>query len=96
MEFENYITEAKERWGETDAYSEYEQKASNYTAESEQALAKDLMQVFVEIGKLKDLPADAPAVQAKIAELQNYITEHYYTCTSEILAGLGKMHVGDV
>lgn len=37
MEFENYITEAKERWGETDAYSEYEQKASNYTAEDEQA-----------------------------------------------------------
>lgn len=84
IELENYKTEAKERWGKTDAYSQYEQKASNYTNEDKQALAKGLMQIFAKIGKLKDLPADAPAVQAKIAELQNYITEHYYTCASKI------------
>ena len=27
--------------------------------------------------------------------LQNHITENYYTCTNEILAGLGKMYVAD-
>ena len=27
--------------------------------------------------------------------LQNYITENYYTCTNEILAGLGQMYIAD-
>ena len=27
--------------------------------------------------------------------MQNFITANYYTCTDEILAGLGKMYVAD-
>lgn len=30
-----------------------------------------------------------------LTKLQVYITENYYTCTDEILAGLGKMYVAD-
>ena len=30
-----------------------------------------------------------------VKELQDYITENYYTCTNEILAGLGQMYVAD-
>ena len=29
----NYETEARERWGNTDAYREHEQKTKNYTKE---------------------------------------------------------------
>ena len=39
--------------------------------------------------------ADSDEAQALVKELQNYITENYYTCTNEILAGLGQMYVAD-
>ena len=38
-------------------------------------------------------PADE-RVQALVAELQAYITKYYYTCTKEILQGLGQMYSG--
>ena len=38
---------------------------------------------------------DSPDAQALVKRLQDYITEHYYTCTDEILAGLGQMYVAD-
>lgn len=33
--------------------------------------------------------------QALVAKLHAHITENYYTCTDEILAGLGKMYIAD-
>ncbi len=42
-------------------------------------------------------PADptSPTAQALVQELRDYITEHFYNCTPEILAGLGKMYAAD-
>ena len=37
----------------------------------------------------------APEAQAAIRDLQQFITDHFYTCTLEILAGLGEMYVAD-
>ena len=37
----------------------------------------------------------APEAQAVIRDLQQFITDHFYTCTPEILAGLGEMYVAD-
>ena len=39
--------------------------------------------------------ADSAEAQALVAKLQTHITANYYTCTDEILAGLGKMYVAD-
>ena len=39
--------------------------------------------------------ASAPEAQALVQELRDYITEHFYTCTPEILSGLGKMYAAD-
>lgn len=29
-----------------------------------------------------------------VSRLQTYITEHFYTCTKEVLSGFGKMYAG--
>ena len=51
------------------------------------------MEIFKEFGQLLAAnPGEAP-VQAQVKKLQDYITEHFYTCTNEILSGLGKMYV---
>ena len=87
-EIEDYKKEAKQRWGETSAYKEYEQRGKDQNGDK-------LMQIFAQIGKLKNLSASDTKVQSKIAELQKFITDNYYTCTDEILKGLSEMYVSD-
>ena len=93
----DYKTEARERWGATDAYREHEQKTKNYTKEKWEEANDGLMAIFAEFAALKNrgASADSTEAQALVAKLQAYITENYYTCTDEILAGLGKMYVAD-
>ena len=93
----NYEKEACDRWGDTSAYREHEQKTKNYTKEKWAEANDGLMAIFAEFAACKDsgLRADSAEVQALVAKLQAHITANYYTCTDEILTGLGKMYVAD-
>ena len=93
----NYKNEACSRCGETDAYREHEQKTKNYTKEKWSEANDGLMAIFAEFAESKNsgISADSIEVQALVAKLQTHITDNYYTCTNEILAGLGKMYVAD-
>ena len=93
----NYEIEVRERWGKTDAYREHEQKTKNYTKEKWTEANDGLMAIFAEFAALKNngVAADSAEAKALVAKLQAHITENYYTCTDEILAGLGKMYVAD-
>ena len=92
-----YETEARSRWGNTDAYCEHEQKTKNYTNEKWAEANDGLMAIFVEFAACKNggASADSAEAQALVAKLQAHITANYYTCTDEILSGLGKMYVAD-
>ena len=93
---DEYARQAKESWGDTAAYKEYEEKSRGRSREDEQAMGEGLMQLFVEFGKMKRSGTDPSdeMVQKQVEKLQAYITEHYYTCTKEILKGLGCMYAG--
>ena len=93
----NYETEARSRWGNTNAYHEHEQKTKNYTKEKWAEANDGLMAIFAEFAACKNsgVSADSAETQALVAILQAHITANYYTCTDEILAGLGKMYVAD-
>ena len=93
----NYENEARSRWGATDAYREHERKTKNYTKEKWTEANDGLMAIFAEFAAFKDSGATADSAEAQelVAKLQAHITENYYTCTDEILAGLGKMYVAD-
>ncbi len=93
----SFKTEICERWGNTDAYREHEQKTKNYTKEKWAEANDGLMAIFAEFAACKDsgASADSAEAQALVAKLQAHITENYYTCTDEILTGLGKMYVAD-
>ena len=92
-----YSLEAYERWGNTDAYREHEQKTKNYTKERWTEANDGLMAIFAEFAACKDSGAGATSAEAKalVAKLQAHITANYYTCSDEILVGLGKMYVSD-
>ena len=92
-----YEVEAKERWGETEAYKEHAEKTAKYTKDKWQDVNDGLMAVFAKFAECmkNGNTADSDDAQALVKELQDYITENYYTCTKEILAGLGQMYVAD-
>ena len=93
----SYETEARERYGNTAAYRDHERKTKNYTKEKWAEANDGLMSIFAEFAACKDsgASADSDEVQALVVKLQAHITTNYYTCTDEILAGLGKMYVAD-
>ena len=94
-EIEQYKSEAKAKWGSTEAYRQYEQKAAVRSATEDKEIAGRFMALFAELGGMQHLSPSAKEVQEKIAGLQEFITENYYTCTDEILSGLGQMYVAD-
>ena len=93
----NYETEARERYGNTAAYHEHEQKTKNYTKEKWAEANDGMMAIFAEFAECKKNGASADSAEAQmlVDKLQAHITDNYYTCTDEILAGLGKMYVAD-
>ena len=96
-EFEKYKAEAKEKWGQTPAYREYEIRTKGYSEGKWKGLADGMDRIMAEFAlcmKKGDTP-DSAVAQALVKALQTHITENYYRCTDEILAGLGQVYVGD-
>lgn len=94
-EYDRYAQEVREKWGATQAYAEYEQKRKGRTDEEMEMAADRMMSLFAEMGSIRELPPGSREAQEKVRELQAFITENYYTCTDEILRGLGEMYVSD-
>ncbi|MGN0711912.1 MAG: MerR family transcriptional regulator [Anaerovoracaceae bacterium] len=91
---EEYTKQAKEYWGATPEYKEFEEKNSNRTISEVKDMGKQLMAIVAGFGALKEHDASEPVVQAQVKKLQDFITEHYYNCTDTILSQLGLMYAG--
>ena len=89
--------EVKERWGNTEVYAEFSAKTKGYSKERFEDINTGLEYIFRDFAELMKSGAepDSSEAQALVKKLQDYITENYYTCTDEILAGLGQMYVAD-
>ena len=91
---DDYAREAKASWGQTAEWKEYEQKAKGRTKDQEQDIARGMMDIFAEFGAIRDQDPASEAAQALVNKLQSYISEHFYTCSNEILLSLSKMYGG--
>ena len=91
---DDYARQAKESWGGTKEYKEFEAKNGNKTLNELKETGDRLMAIVAEFGVMKDKDAADPIVRDQVRKLQAFITENYYTCKKEILSGLGKMYAG--
>lgn len=91
---DEYAKKAREQWSDTDAYKEFIEKTKDRTQEEDELLAEGFMSLFVEFGTMKNESPDSDKAQLQVKKIQDYITEHLYTCTNTILASLGKMYAG--
>ncbi len=89
---DEYTEQAKKSWGTTKEYKEFEEKNSSRTQGEMKELGSQLMAVIAEFGTMQEKPVTDPAVLCQVKKLQNFITEHYYTCSDEILLSLGEMY----
>ena len=94
-DFEAYRAEAKQRWGGTAAYAEYEKKNRDGFQEKIRAAGMESVMGEFALCLKSGADPDSAEAQALVRKLQDYITENFYTCTNPILAGLGQMYVTD-
>lgn len=87
-----YAEEVKQRWGNTDAYRESQQRNTDFSKSA--ALLDAVFEEFAELNRSGVSPNGEPA-KVQVEKLQQCITDNFYTCTNEILAGLGQMYVAD-
>ena len=90
-----YEAEAKEKWGKTSAFGEYEAKSEGRSENENSFIAGGMMEIFKGFGKISDEKPESAEAQELVKKLQSFITENYYNCTDEILSGLGQMYVFD-
>lgn len=89
---DEYAERAREQWGGTESYREFEEKHAKRSKEAETEAARGLMELLAEFGRLSQKAPSDDAVQKQVEKLRSYLTEHYYNCTIEILKELGEMY----
>ena len=90
-----YKAEVEQRWGHTDAYKESKEKTGKYGKKEWNNVLGGMEGLMDKFAALRDGDPASGEAQALAAEWQQYITDHFYTCTKEILAGLAQMYVCD-
>ena len=91
---DEYSQQAKVLYGKTDAYKEFQQKQKNRTKEQEKDLGVQVMELFANLGKMRPCAPDSEKAQNWAKELQAFFTEHFYTCTPQILKSLAESYAG--
>ena len=91
---DEYSKKAKEQWGQTPQYKEFAAKSKNWTKEYESGLMADFSKLFEEFGTMKEMDPASAEVQSQVKKVQDFITKNVYTCTNDILYGLGTGYVG--
>ena len=91
---DEYAAQAKAYWGKTSAYKEFEEKSRGRTKEEDKKIYQGMIDIFGEFGQIRNTEPSSKDAQALVKKLQDYITEHMYTCTKKILSSLGKLYAG--
>lgn len=91
---DEYAKRAKEQWGETPEFKEFEEKDKNRTKTDEQRMMANFMRIFEKFGRMKEMNPASVEVQEQVKKLQSFISDHFYKCSNEMLFGLGKMYDG--
>lgn len=92
---EQYAKETKERYGNSEAYRESEEKTASYSKEKWQEIQETGSKIFSKLATLMDRNPSDLDVQETIASYRQYITDNFYNCTPEIFRGLGDLYVAD-
>ena len=92
-----HAEEARERWGDTDAYAQSHARTSSYSKQDwleVKAEGEDVERRFAEAMR-SGVPADSEQAMDVAEEHRQQISRNFYDCPPEMHAGLGRMYVED-
>jgi DNA-binding transcriptional MerR regulator len=92
-----HAQEARERWGETDAYQESHRRTSSYTKQDWQRMGEQSAAIEAELAAclVAGEPADGPRAKAAAEAHRRHIDEWFYPCSHEMQVVLADMYVQD-
>lgn len=92
-----YEDDARQRWGDTDAYRESTRRTNNYTKEDWLAISREADEINQGLVALMEAgePSDGAAAMDLAERHRQHITRWFYECSPEIHADLGRMYVED-
>lgn len=95
MELHNlYEQEAKERWGNTDAYKQSQEKVKNMSKEDWERIGKENDDLLKElVANMQESPS-SPKIQSLIGRHYNNL-RNFYEPNLEMYRGLAEMYVSD-
>ena len=92
-----HAEEARDRWGDTDAYRQSHARTSAYGKQDwldVKAEGEDVERRFAE-ALAAGLPADDPSVTAIAEDHRQHISRRFYDCSHEMHSALADMYVAD-
>lgn len=90
-----YAQEAERKWGNTAAYKQSQKKTAEYGKADWEKVSDEMDALLQQFADHIGENPENEAVQSLVGQWQQYITDTYYDCTKEILAGLGAMYIAD-
>ncbi|KAA9220430.1 MULTISPECIES: MerR family transcriptional regulator [Aerococcus] len=89
---DHYTQQAKDYWGDTKEYRHYQERQSQQSNIQKKTIHQQLMMIFVEFSQIKSQNYKSQNAQKLVKKLQDFISDHFYPCSNDILMELGKMY----
>ena len=89
---DEYAAQARASWGATPEYREFEQKSKDRSPGENRDLGARMMRIFAEFGAIRHEDPASEKARQLVKKLQDFITAHFYTCSDQVLSGLGQMY----
>ncbi|NLO84783.1 MAG: MerR family transcriptional regulator [Clostridiales bacterium] len=90
-----YASEAKERWGNSEAYQQSQRKTVNYNEQKRTELKGEMDELIERFAQNRHVAPQSELAQGLVESWKQHISKSYYECTNEILLGLGEMYTAD-
>ncbi len=94
---DEYVDDAEQRWGDTDAFDESTRRTGTYDAQDWKHIRAendDISRQFVSL-MAAGIDPDSPEAASLVEQHRAHISRWYYECAPEIHAGLGRLYVAD-
>ncbi len=90
-----YAAEAKQRWGQTDAYKESTRRVAGYSKQDWAEIQGEMESIWRDLAAQMELAPEDPAVQANVERWWRLLNERFYNASPALFKGLGEMYVAD-
>jgi DNA-binding transcriptional MerR regulator len=92
-----YEEEARERWGDTDAYQASARRTRSYGEDEWGEIRRESEQIVIELVALMRAgqPADGEAARALAERHREHISRWFYPCSPSMHRGLAEMYLAD-